>query len=82
MRTTVTIDDHLLAEVKVLAARGRRTVGSVVEEALRELIARHQASGAEPRTALPVSGSGGLMPGVDLANRDQLADLLGDEHLP
>jgi predicted transcriptional regulator len=75
----VTIDDELLAEVKVLAARGNRTLGSVVEEALRELLARHGAVAAVPRPTLPVSGAGGLVPGVELTNRDQLAALLGDE---
>jgi len=34
MRTTVTIDDDLLAEVKVRAAREHRSIGSVMEEAL------------------------------------------------
>jgi hypothetical protein len=37
VRTTVTINDHLLGEVKLLAARTHRTIGSIVEDALQKL---------------------------------------------
>lgn len=78
MRTTVNIDDHLLAEVKQVAARGNRTVGSVLEDALRHMLA-DIGSGADPGGfALPSHGAGGLRPGVDLEDRDAMADLLGD----
>jgi hypothetical protein len=39
MRTTVSIDDELLAAAKRLARREGRTVGQVVEEALRRRLA-------------------------------------------
>lgn len=81
MRTTVTIEDHLLEAVKVLAAQRRGSVSSVVEEALRELVARHTVGRLRERVQLPTSGSGGLAPGVDLHNREQLAELLGDNEL-
>ncbi len=78
MRTTVTIDDGLLADAKVLAARTHRTLSSVLEDALRELIARSDAAPDAPEVALPSHGSGGVRPGVDLLDREQLAELLGD----
>lgn len=82
MRTTVTIDDALLADAKVLAARTHRTVSSVLEEALRDLIARHvEALDTAPNVVLPTHGTGGLRPGVDLLDGEQLADLLGDNAL-
>ncbi len=46
MRTTVTIDDTLLAAVKIEAARFHRTIGSVIEEALR---AQLGVAASEPR---------------------------------
>lgn len=79
MRTTVTLDDRLLAEVRVLAAAEHRTVSSVLEDALREMLARH-ASG--PRTGpvtLPVSGDPAVAPLVDILDADALAAALGDD---
>ena len=60
MRTTVTIDDALLREVKVLAAREERTVSSVLEEALRELFERSRDDRARRRSTfdLPVLAGG------------------------
>lgn len=78
MRTTVTIDDDLLAEVKAVAARSHRTVGSVLEDAVRQMLARHELMAARGPVTLPTSGGGGLCPGVDLYDKAQLAELLGD----
>jgi len=79
MRTTVTIDDELLAQAKVLAARTHRTIGSVLEEALRKLISE-QARPAGTAYELPRLdfSRAGLQPGVDLQDKEALADLLGD----
>jgi hypothetical protein len=78
MRTTITIDDNLLREAKVLAARTDRTVSSVLEEALRELLAR-RIEVDERRLAnfsLPTYNSGGFL--VDILDKEALADALGD----
>lgn len=77
MRTTINIDDDLLAEAKVLAARSSRSLGSVVEDALRTLLLR-EVQGASRDWTFPTSGAGGLRPGVDLEDRDALAEVLGD----
>lgn len=60
MRTTVTLDDDLLGEVKVLAARTHRTIGSVLEEALREYLAdvEDRAARARATFCLPVIDHG------------------------
>ena len=79
MRTTVTMDDDLLATAKAMAARSHRTVGSVLEEALRELIARREAS--HVRVELPVSGRRGDPPLVDILDKEALAEALGDNDL-
>lgn len=82
MRTTLTIDDHLLSEAKAVAARTHRTIGSVFEDALRQMLARAD----DPRSptgavSLPSDGGSGLQPGVDLDNKDQIAQLVGDEDI-
>lgn len=78
MRTTVNIDDHLLAEAKVLAAQTSRSLGSVVEDALRALLRRDANERDAVTFRLPVHGSGGLQPGVDLEDKEALAELTGD----
>lgn len=74
MRTTIRLDDDLYREVKAQAALEGRTVGEVIEDALR---LRHQRGRAvasfEP---LPVYGGSGVMPGVDLGDRAALQDLV------
>jgi hypothetical protein len=40
MRTTIRLDDDLLLEIKQLAARSGKTLTSVIEDALREMLAR------------------------------------------
>lgn len=76
MRTTVTIDDHLLEQAREIALRSRRTLGDVVDDALRLLLAERRDD--RPVT-LPTFGGSGLRPGVDLEDRDALAALLDEE---
>lgn len=81
MRTTVTINDDLLARAKALAATQRRTLGAVLDDALRS----HLDWVETPRqpVTLPVfRGGTGLAPGVDLDDKEQIADLLGDREVP
>lgn len=79
MRTTVNIDEHLLAEAKLIAARTHRTIGSVLEDALRKLLSDNTSPSPnnEPYT-LPDFSRGGLQPGVDLYDKDQIEALLDD----
>jgi hypothetical protein len=78
MRTTVTIDDDLLRRARILAAETGRSLGDIVDDALRILFLR---DGSEEVAApvLPTYGGSGLQPGVDLEDKDALAVLLGDE---
>lgn len=82
MRTTVNIDDRLLAEAKILAARTSRSLGSVVEDALREMLNRVADADSAAEFRLLTHGSGGLRPGVDLDDKEALAELLGDNASP
>jgi predicted transcriptional regulator len=78
MRTTVTIDDELLAQAKVIAAQTHRTIGSVLEDALRKLISEQIGSTGDAYELPRLDFSrAGLQPGVDLQDKDAMADLLG-----
>lgn len=82
MRTTVNIDDHLLAEAKMLAARTSRPLGAILDDALRTLLRSQSGSDTRGTFQLPTHGSGGLRPGVDLDDKEALAELLGDNAAP
>jgi hypothetical protein len=79
MRTTVRLDDKLLAEAKKLAVDTGRTFTQVIEDALRMTLAqRHEKKRVKPMK-LHTCGGNGLQPGVDLSNNVALADLM-DQH--
>lgn len=79
MRTTVNIDDRLLRQAKLEAARSNRSLGDVVDDALRLLLAPAGRSRGQAHLDLPVFGGSGLRPGVDLEDKEGLAALLDDE---
>lgn len=65
-RTTFRINEDVLAQAKALAARQHRSLNSVMEEALRRLLASADELENRPPVELPTWG-GGLQPGVDLS---------------
>jgi len=76
MRTTITIDDHLLAQVKQRAAATGRTVSQTIEDAIRRSLQEADAD-SRPRFVVRSSfDSGGLQSGVDLNNNAALLDLM------
>ncbi|HEX3779342.1 MAG TPA: CopG family transcriptional regulator [Pseudonocardiaceae bacterium] len=78
MRTTVNIDPHLLAEAKAVAARTGRPLGAVLDDALRVLLVERAEEARRAEFSLPSFSGSGLQPGVDLTDKEQLAELLGD----
>ncbi len=76
MRTTVKIDDRLLRQAKLEATRSNRSLGNVVDDALRLLLAPAGRRRTAPQLDLPVFGGSGLRPGVDLENKEELTVLL------
>jgi hypothetical protein len=66
MRTTIHLDDTLYRDVKTAAAESGRTVTSLIEDALREQLARPKGSARQKRSRLPTFKGSGLRPGVDL----------------
>jgi hypothetical protein len=75
MRTTLDINDRLLAEAKSLAARRGLSLKALVEEALRE---RLHARGDRRRApiTLPTYTGDGLQPGVDLTDSAAMLEVM------
>lgn len=74
MRTTVSIDDELLAAAKRRAQADGRTLGEVVEIALRRELAGHEP---EAGPEVPVfTGGTGPRPGLDLTSNRAIAEAL------
>jgi len=62
-------------EAKSLAARTRRSLNAVIEDALREMLARREPS-ARTAVWLTTLRANGLRPGVDLDDSAALYDLM------
>ena len=80
MRTTVRLDEALLADAKALAAKTGRSLTQVIEDSLREALAR----GGERRAPveLPVVHGGRLRPGVNLDSMSDLLDIMEPDAAP
>lgn len=76
MRTTVRLDEHLLAEAKKYAAESGRTLTSVLEDALRDTLARRAARVKRARVRLKTFKGDGVRPGVDLDDSAALLDTM------
>ena len=76
MRTTIRIDDDLLKEANGVAAETGRTLTDLVEDALRQTLARRHSTAPRQRVVLPTFKGGGLLPGVDLDDSAALLDLM------
>ena len=77
MRTTVRLDEHLLAAAKKHAAESGTTLTAVLEAALRESLARRSAPAKPRRLRLKTFRGGGVRAGVDLDDSASLLDLMG-----
>ena len=78
MRTTVRLDDKLLAAAKAHAARNGQTLTALMEQALRDALRQPRARNDRRKPVLATYGDGGLRPGVDLEDSAALLDLMGD----
>jgi len=76
MRTTVRLDEALLTQAKKYAAESGRTLTAVLEDALREKLARRDRLPARKRVRLLTVEGGGLLPGVDLDDSAALLDVM------
>ena len=76
MRTTIRLDEQLLTEAKEIAARSGKTLTSVIEEALRESIARRRQTPRSKKLRLHTVGGSGLQPGIDLDDSASLLEMM------
>lgn len=76
MRTTIQLDDHLHELARQYALANGRTFASLVEEALREKLAKRNVKGKKVCVKLKTVGGRGIQPGVDLDNNAALLDLM------
>ena len=76
MRTTVRLDERLLTEAKKHAAETGRTLTAVLEDALRETLARRSPRVKRKRIRLKTVKGDGIRPGVDLDDTAALLDLM------
>jgi hypothetical protein len=72
MKTTLNIDDTVMAQLKREALRQGRTMSDLVETALRTLFREQRRR--NPLEPLPTFRSGGAL--VDVANRDALYEAM------
>lgn len=73
------LDDDLLADAKTAAAKSGRTLTRVIEDALREALARGTANpSSRSPVALPTFPGRGLQPGVDLDSTASLLELMDE----
>jgi len=75
VRTTVRLDDDLLAAAKRRAAADRTTLTSLIEDSLRRTLALRPSRGGE-RLAIRRFGDAATRAGVDLDDSVSLRDLM------
>jgi len=80
MRTTIAVDDDLLATAKRRALEAHVSLASFIESALRDKLSASETIGREPeyRPILTFSGKG-LLPGIDLLDSRSLNDAMDGE---
>ena len=80
MKTTLNLNDQLIADAKALAAQQRTSLTRLIEEGLRLRLRANAAPATYRRTRLPVfKGRGGLVAGVNPLSNKALLEALGDD---
>jgi Family of unknown function (DUF6364) len=80
MKTTLNINDHLLADAKALAAQQRTSLTRLIEEGLRLRLHAPVAAAKRGKVRLPVfAGRGGLAEGVNPLSNKSLLKALDDD---
>ena len=76
MRTTIRLNDDLFSEVKELAARSRRTITAIIEDALREVLRRRPGPQQKGKVRLTTVKGRGVSPRVDIDDTSSLLDVM------
>jgi len=73
-RTTINLDEAVYRRVRELARRKDKSLARTIEDLLRAALSSGKPSGE--RATLPVHHGNGPLPGVDIADRERLYDLM------
>ena len=80
MKTTLDINDALLAEAKSMAARQQISLTRLIEEGLQLRLRKQSRAALTKAPSLPViKGRGGLMAGIDPTSNKSLLEAAGDD---
>lgn len=80
MKTTLDINDALLANAKALAAQQHTSLTRLIEEGLQLRLRTTQASARPNKPKLPVfKGRGGMVTGVNPASNKAMLDAADDD---
>ena len=80
MKTTLDLNDRLLAAAKALAAQQRTSLTRLIEEGLQLRLRAKPTNPGRPSKRLPVfKGRGGLVAGIEPSSNKALLDALGDD---
>ena len=80
MKTTLDLNDQLLADAKALAAQQRTSLTRVVEEGLQLRLRAKAAPATRAKVRLPAfRGRGGLVAGVNPLSNKALLEAAGDD---
>ena len=71
-RTTINLDEGVYRRVVRLARSRGKSVARTIEELLRSSLTK----GSRPTVELPLHRDNGPLPGVEIADRDRLYDLM------
>jgi hypothetical protein len=74
MRTTVRLDQDLMEAAKKFALESGKTLTAVIEDALRQALARRDTAVRRQPVRLRTVGGKGVQPGVDLDDAAALLD--------
>ena len=80
MKTTLDLNDQLLASAKTLAAQQRTSLTRLIEEGLQLRLRAKTVGPVRGKVCLPVfKGRGGLVAGVEPRSNKALLEALGDD---
>jgi hypothetical protein len=76
MRTTINLPDDLILQAKRAALESDTTLTEIIANALRESLAGRGGKKPNRKIRIIASGSGGLLPGVDLDDTSAALDIM------
>jgi len=80
MKTTLDINDTLLANAKALAAKQRTSLTRLIEEGLELRLRSSRVADKGRRRSIPIfKGRGGLVAGVNPVSNKAMLDAAGDD---